>query len=105
LDLVHGIQHDHSLDDVLLVLDEVAFPSLPTPDLERARVVFRRRVLRRLRRGVGVFGLGRHYFISSMTAFRWSGMGGIVSRLNSMSPLAPFLTTKLNAPNAGSLSG
>ena len=24
LDLVHGVEHDHALDDVLLVLDELA---------------------------------------------------------------------------------
>ena len=42
LDLVHGVEHDHALDDVLLVLDERALPLLAAPDLERADVVLGR---------------------------------------------------------------
>ena len=49
LDLVDGVEHDHALDDVLLVLDELALALVAAPDLEGARVVLRRRVLRRLR--------------------------------------------------------
>src|SRR4051812_45267192 len=112
LDLVDGIEDDHTLPNPGGINLQLSRASIPPPHPESRRT--------RLRSGAGVAALrgplatlnnagerffrSRHLF-SSMTRFRCSGISGIVSRESCASPFGPRRMTMLNLPKFGSFSG
>ncbi len=112
LDLMHGVENDHAFIRLGDVVVQRAAAVRTAPQPEAARPVTHRRILRGLRRRVGIdrlrgciLRMPRHDCISVMIAANSSGMGGIGCRVSCMSSPRPRVTMWLNVPNAGSLSG
>src|SRR5262249_46604791 len=84
LNLMDGIENHHAGGDLGLVLLELSLALLAAPDAKCCRL---------------------HYFISSITCFNSSRMGGIASLVNSSSPRSPLRATMLNFANSSSLAG